>query len=322
MADDEHACCGPARAAAGHRTAHHSTAQTTLLKALAAAASGDLRMVGLSGGTHLMGDEGPLAYPADGEGPVREVTVAPFAIGATTVTVAQFAAFVLATGHRTDAESYGDAMVFAGLLTQARRSATRRAAQETPWWRIVARASWFAPEGPDSTVLGREHHPVTQVSHRDALAYAAWVGARLPSEQEWEFAARGGLVGQPYPWGCVRDPDGRARMNIFSGRFPDRPEASVGTVAVGAFPPNGFGLHEMTGNVWEWTSSSFGPDDPRPVLRGGSYLCHESYCRRYRTSARIAATSDTSLGHTGFRVATTTPARPSADARRPRHPAG
>ncbi len=259
------------------------------------------RLVALAGGTFRMGSEDAAAYPADGEGPVRDVEVAPFEIGATTVTVAAFAAFVDATGHRTDAETFGDSLVFAGLLSAD--APPTRAVAATPWWRLVPGASWRHPEGPGSDVGARGDHPVTHVSHRDAVAYATWAGARLPDEAEWELAARGGLDQQPFPWGAEREPGGVARMRTFTGTFPDGPTGPVGTVAADAFEPNAFGLHNTTGNVWEWTASTFAPHDPRPVLRGGSFLCHDSYCRRYRTSARTANTPDSSLSHTGFRIA-------------------
>ncbi|SLM99274.1 formylglycine-generating enzyme family protein [Brevibacterium yomogidense] len=299
-----------------------------LLERLTAAAGSDLRFAGLPGGSFRMGAEDALAYPADGEGPVRSARVAPFAIATTTVTTAQFAAFVKETGHRTDAEVLGTSLVFSGLLPAEVRAAAP-AVLATPWWREVAGATWFQPEGPGSSVVAatdaearsgaaievtdscgpsadRAAHPVTHVSQRDALAYAEWVGARLPTETEWEYASRGGLDQQPYPWGAQREPGGEVRMSTFPGQFPDGPTGPVGTVAADAFPPNGYGLHNTTGNVWEWTVSTFGDDDPRPVLRGGSYMCHASYCRRYRTSARTAASADTSLGHTGFRLAVTT----------------
>lgn len=273
---------------------------------LAALAPADLRMVGLGGGTFRMGSEDPMAYPEDGEGPVREVDLAAFAIAATTVTVAQFSAFVQATGHRTDAETHGDSLVFAGLLDEATLARAPRVAS-TPWWVQVTGATWLRPAGPGSSAVGAERadHPVTHVSRRDAEAFADWAGARLPTEAEWEFAARGGLTGQPFPWGAVREPDGRPRMNTFPGVFPDGPTGPVGTMSAEAFAPNGCGLFNMTGNVWEWTGDAFSHDDQRPALRGGSYMCHDSYCRRYRTSARTAATPDTSLGHTGFRLALT-----------------
>lgn len=306
------ACCGPDRGPspdasasgsdAGSETGSDASAE--LLESLAARAPEDLQMIGLAGGTFLMGDDGPLAYPQE-EAPVREVSVEPFALSATTVTVAQFAAFVQATGHRTDAEVHGNSLVFAGLVSEQIREVSPAVA-ETPWWRQVTGASWHRPEGPGSEAVGREDHPVTHVSRRDAEAYARWVGGRLPSEAEWEFAARGGLVQQPYPWGEVREPEGVPRMKTFEGEFPDAPTSPVGTVAAAEFPPNGYGFHNMTGNVWEWTAGTFPADDPRAVLRGGSYMCHASYCRRYRTSARSLSTADTSLGHAGFRLAINT----------------
>lgn len=283
-----------------------SRAEAAAVAELAALAPADLRIVGLRGGSFLMGSEDPLTYPEDGEGPVREVDLAPFAISATTVTVAQFAAFVAATGHRTDAEIHGDSLVFAGLVDEATLSRSPRVAP-TPWWVQVTGATWLRPAGPGSDPVSadRAGHPVTQVSRRDAEAFADWAGVRLPSEAEWEFAARGGLVGKPFPWGSVLEPDGVSRMNTFPGTFPDGPTGPVGTMSAEAFAPNGYGLYNMTGNVWEWTSDVFSHDDHRPVLRGGSYMCHDSYCRRYRTSARTAATADTSLGHMGFRLALT-----------------
>ena len=186
----------------------------------------------------------------------------------------------------------------------ARHSDSRRrgVVAATPWWHVVPGASWRSPRGPGSDVTNLPDHPVTQVSHRDAVAYADWAGGRLPTEQEWEWAARGGLVQQPFPWGAEREPDDQPRMNTFVGEFP-QPTGPVGTVTVRSFAPNAFGLFNTTGNVWEWTASPFSDWDRRPVFRGGSYLCHDSYCRRYRTSARTANTPDTALGHTGFRIA-------------------
>ena len=277
-------------------------AEAKVLGRLAAAAADELRMVGLAGGAFLMGCSDRFAYPEDGEGPVREERVGPFAIAPTAVTVAGFAAFVLDTGYLTDAERLGDSLVFQGLLPQRLRSSAPAVAQ-TPWWRQVEGACWHQPEGPGSSAESRSGHPVTHVSQRDARAYAEWVGARLPSEAEWEFASRSGLEQQPFPWGAVREPDGVPRMNTFPGDFPDGPNGPVGTVPAAAFEPNAYGLYNTTGNVWEWTSGVFGGTDGRPVLRGGSYMCHASYCLRYRTSARTAATADTSLGHAGFRLA-------------------
>ena len=300
------ACCSPQRGgSSAAQGAARNTGSSRVLAELAALAASDLRMVGLQGGTFLMGSEAPEAYAEDGEGPVREATVGPFAVSPTTVTNAEFAAFVLETGHRTDAEIHGDSLVFAGLLSEESKSAAP-AIRDAPWWRQVSGATWLYPAGDDTSVLDRPDHPVTHVSQRDALAYAQWAGARLLTETEWEFAARGGLQQQPFPWGGVREPNGTPRMNTFPGQFPDHPDAPVGTVAATSFEPNGYGLHNMTGNVWEWTTSRFTSGQDAAVLRGGSYMCHASYCRRYRTSARSAVTPDTSLGHTGFRIGLTT----------------
>ncbi len=299
------ACCGPARPGdgmPGARSVTSSAPDAAALARLARQAPTRLTLVGLAGGSFRMGSEDALAYPEDGERPVREVRVEPFALSPTTVTVAGFAAFVQETGHRTDAERHGSSFVFVGLLAPEHREAAP-AVRSAPWWRQVAGATWLAPEGPGSSAEDRPDHPVTQVSLDDARAYARWVGARLPTEAEWEFAARGGLDQQPYPWGAVREPGGVPRMNTFRGTFPDRPSSPVGTMPVDAYPANGYGLHHMTGNVWEWTSGTFAPGRDEAALRGGSYLCHASYCRRYRTSARTGATADSSLGHTGFRLA-------------------
>lgn len=306
-------CCSPDRPGAGMPRARPASSATrgsdvAAVAELARLAPSRLTLVGLDGGTFRMGSEDADSYPGDGEAPVRSVHVDAFALSPTAVTVAAFAAFVQETGHLTDAERYGSSFVFVGLLAP-HLQASAPAVQAAPWWRQVEGATWLAPEGPGSGVRDRPDHPVTHVSLRDAGAYATWVGARLPAEEEWELAARGGLDQQPYPWGAVREPGGRPRMNTFRGVFPHRPSAPVGTVPVGSYPPNGYGLHNMTGNVWEWTTSTSSSADP--VLRGGSYLCHASYCRRYRTSARTTATADSSLGHTGFRVAASSRGGPS-----------
>lgn len=311
------ACCAPARTGA---TAPRP--RTDAGPADATGPAGALEPHGgwrdLSGGTFLMGcDDGP--YPADGEGPVREVTLDGFALAATAVTNDGFAAFAEATGYTTDAERFGWSFVFGGFLPPD--APPTRGAAAAPWWRQVFGADWRHPEGPGSDVRSRADHPVVHVSHADALAYCGWAGARLPTEAEWEYAARGGPAGQPYPWGAERDPDGAYRMNIWRGSFPDRNTAAdgyAGTCPVDAFPPNGYGLFNMTGNVWEWCADWFSPGfhkrGPRVnpggppvgetrVLRGGSHMCHESYCLRYRTSARMGNTPDSSSGNTGFRVA-------------------
>ena len=276
------------------------------------------RLIDLPGGVFRMGcADSP--YPADGEGPVRQVELRPFALAATTVTNADFAGFVQATGYRTDAERYGWSFVFAGLLPHG--FPPTRAVAAAPWWRQVVGAFWRRPEGPGSALTGREDHPVVHVSWSDASAYCSWAGGRLPTEAEWEFAARGGLEQQPYPWGDQLTPGGRHMMNVWQGSFPDNNSAEdgyVGTAPADAYPANAFGLRSMTGNVWEWCSDWFStqfhhrarridPTGPMVgtarVLRGGSFLCHSSYCLRYRTSARMGNTPDSSSGNVGFRVA-------------------
>ena len=244
-----------------------------------------------------MGSEGPEAWPEDGEGPVREVEVAPFALSATAVTAAEFGAFVAATGHVTDAERYGWSFVFHLFLA----APTAQGALAAPWWRVVQGATWRAPEGPGTQP--RSDHPAVHVSYTDAVAYCAWAGVRLPTEAEWEYGARGGLEQRRYPWGDEPPDAGGWRCNIFQGTFPDADSGEDGyrgTAPVTAFAPNGYGLHNMVGNVWEWVDGWFAPGNR--VTRGGSYLCHDSYCNRYRTSARQGLTPDSSTGNVGFRV--------------------
>jgi sulfatase modifying factor 1 len=264
-------------------------------------------MVELGGGAFQMGTEDPDGFPQDGEGPVRTVVLEPFAIDACAVTNARFAEFAAATGHVTDAERYGWSFVFGALLPDDFPDTSALVGAE--WWRQVFKADWSRPEGPGSSWEGREEHPVVHVSWNDAGAYCAWAGKRLPSEAEWEFAARGGLVQQRFPWGDELEPEGGHRMNVWQGSFPDRnteEDGYFGTAPVDAFPPNGYGLHNTSGNVWEWCAEDF--RDPRGVvigkaIRGGSYLCHHSYCNRYRVAARTSNTADSSSGNTGFRTA-------------------
>ena len=282
----------------------------------AADAPGDF--VALPGGSFRMGSEGPETNPGDGEGPVREVTLSPFAIGRAAVTNREFGAFVGATGYITEAERFGWSFVFHLLLSRRVAAMSPDRPAGTPWWRAVEGASWRRPEGPDSTLRGRDGHPVVHVSHADALAYCAWAGGRLPTEAEWEYAARGGLEQARYPWGDELRPDGAWRCNIWQGEFPDRnlaEDGHVGAAPADAFAPNGYGLHNCVGNVWEWTADWFSARhssrprrDPRGpaagdgrVARGGSYLCHDSYCNRYRTSARMALEPQSGAGNVGLR---------------------
>jgi len=263
-----------------------------------------------------MGDESVWAYPGDGESPVHEVTLDGFCIDAHAVTNEAFGRFADATGYQTDAERYGWSFVFGGLLPDD--FPDTRAVAQAPWWRQVEGATWRHPEGPQSGVDGRGDHPVVHVSWNDAQAYCAWSGTRLPTEAEWEAAARGGLAGHAFPWGDDLEPDGEHRMNVFQGEFPGGntgADGYLGTAPVDTFAPNGYGLFNVTGNVWEWCSDWFDPsyygrsESRNPsgpaagAQRGGSYLCHMSYCRRYRVSARFANEPDSSTGNVGFRVA-------------------
>src|SRR4051794_4977168 len=294
-----HHCCAPSAHRGERADAEPAVFTSTAVRASTAT------MVRIEGGRFLMGSDDALSYPDDGEGPVREVTLPVFRIDACAVSNAEFGAFVAKTGYITEAEHFGSSFVFGGLLpddfppTQGVASA--------PWWRLVERADWAHPEGPQSDVGERQAHPVVHVSHADASAFCAWVGKRLPTEPEWEYAARGGMVGQPFPWGAELEPGGVHRMNVFQGRFPGQNTAADGwhgTCPVDAFPPNAYGLHNTTGNVWEWCAGDFSPSRPglRPT-RGGSYLCHASYCRRFRVSARQALPPDSSTGNIGFRCA-------------------
>lgn len=263
-------------------------------------------MVAVPGGEFLMGSEDPLAYRADGEGPVRTVRVDAFWMDARTVSNARFASFAADTGYRTSAERIGWSFVFAGLLPDD--FPPTRGVVGAPWWRQVEGADWRRPDGPHSIWEDRADHPVVHVDRDDALAYCAWAGTRLPTEAEWERAARGGLHAKVFPWGDEFEPGGRPRMNVWQGDFPDRhPTADgwYGTCPVDAFEPNGFGLYNATGNVWEWCEDAFSParGEQRRVTKGGSYLCHASYCRRYRVAARQGLCPDSATGNVGFRCA-------------------
>ena len=271
----------------------------------------------LDGGEFLMGNAGSYAYPDDGEGPVRRVRLDAFWIGRWAVSNADFARFVESSGHVTEAERFGWSFVFGGLLPDD--FPATRAVARAPWWRQVEGADWRNPEGPQSDLEGRLEHPVVHVSFNDAQAYCDWAGKRLPTEAEWEYAARGGLEGKVFPWGDELEPGGEHRMNVWQGDFPREntlDDAYYGTCPVDAFPPNGYGLHNTTGNVWEWCSDWFSrdfhtrdrrtnPHGPRGgthrSTRGGSYLCHHSYCRRYRAAARSSLEPESTTGNTGFR---------------------
>ena len=270
----------------------------------------------LDGGPFLMGTETDKGFPQDGEGPVRQVTLDPFYIDITPVTNAQFAEFVRVTRYQTEAERYGWSFVFRGHLSAEQIEQT---VASVPWWCKIDGANWSHPEGPDTSIAQRDELPVTHISWNDAAAYAEWAGKRLPTEAEWEYAARGGREQQTFPWGNELTPEGRFLCNTYQGEFPEHDtgdDGYTGPCPVRAFPANDYGLYSMIGNVWEWTADWFHPTyhvlatrknpvGPRQgsarVMRGGSYLCHESYCNRYRNAARTSNTPDSSTTNLGFR---------------------
>jgi formylglycine-generating enzyme required for sulfatase activity len=306
------ACCGARRESS-------PTSQDPAAGPIRRSPAPAFRWVRLAGGEFLMGTSGDEGFPEDGEGPARKVRLSAFAISAYAVTNAQFADFVRETGYVTEAERFNWSFVFHTLVPEAARERIARVPAQTPWWLPVPRAYWAQPEGPGSTVLDRLRHPVVHVSWHDAKAYCRWAGTRLPSEAEWEFAARGGLDGARYPWGDELMPGGEHRCNIWQGEFPAFDAAGdgyAGTAPVDSFPPNGYGLYNVAGNVWEWCEDSFTPDYHRVTesadplhrgtgtrsMRGGSFLCHASYCNRYRVAARSSNTPDSTASNIGFRV--------------------
>jgi formylglycine-generating enzyme len=301
-------------------------------------------MVELPAGRFLMGSD--RFYPE--ERPVREVCVDRFWIDRHPVTVAEFRRFVKATNHVTwaeqapVAEDYPNAaleLLVPGSLVFSKTSGPVNLDDPHNWWHWAPGADWRHPDGPESTVGGRERHPVTHVSHGDAVAYAGWAGKSLPTEAEWEYAARAGLEGAVFTWGDEFAPKGRMMANTWQGEFPwqnlllDRYE---GTSPVETYPPNGYGLYDMAGNVWEWTDDYFtlpwsgpvpiccAPHNPREsqsphapagerfaprVIKGGSHLCAPNYCLRYRPAARQGETVDSTTSHIGFRCVIRPPAR-------------
>jgi len=271
------------------------------------------------GGSFAMGDAFAEGYPADGELPVHQVSLDPFAIDLHAVTNSQFAAFAGATGYRTESERFGYSAVF-HLLFDGGPEELLHAVGGAPWWLTVRGADWRHPAGSRSDWRSIPDHPVVQVSWHDAMAYCRWAGRRLPTEAEWEFAARGGLAGARYPWGDELCPGGKPHSNIWQGTFPSGntlEDGYLGTAPAHSFPANGLGLRNMAGNVWEWCADWFSADyyaqspDRNPVgpesgiarvMRGGSYLCHASYCNRYRVAARSSNTPDSASGNLGFRT--------------------
>lgn len=276
-------------------------------------------MVKIPKGSFLMGTMLEEGFPEDGEGPIREVSLAAFHIDVTTVTNADFRNFVGETGYKTEAEIYGWSFVFYKLLSKEILDTKPQVVVQTPWWCAIPGANWKHPEGPPSNIHLRMDHPVVHVSWNDAQAYCQWARKRLPTEAEWECAARGGLEQKLYPWGNKLTPRGEHRCNIWQGNFPEYntlEDGYLGTAPAKSFKPNDYGLYNVSGNVWEWCQDCFSPDFHKTstrknpvgpstggskVIRGGSFLCHHSYCNRYRVAARTSNTPDSSASNIGFR---------------------
>lgn len=301
-------------------------------------------MCWIAPGEFLMGTD--LSEAREDERPPHSVRVSGFWMDEAPVTNRQYQEFVNATGYVTMAERAptleeimsqlppgtpppAKELLVPGSLVFVQPSRPLRRLHHNQWWRWVPGASWKHPEGPGSSIEGREAHPVTHIAWFDAKAYADWAGKRLPTEAEWEYAARGGLKGCSYPWGDEHPTKTDLRANIWIGNFPyksERPEGAFGTLPVKKYSSNDYGLYDMAGNVWEWTEDwydynaykghsdltldpkgpekAFDPAEPsaqKKVQRGGSFLCHDSYCTGYRVSARAKTTPDTSMSHTGFR---------------------
>ncbi len=267
-----------------------------------------------------MGTDADGGFPQDGEGPVREVTLDAFYIDKTPVTNEQFSEFIEATGYQTESERLGWSFVFQGHIPAERYDElVEETVAAANWWCKVKSAAWLRPEGPDSNIDNRPQHPVVHVSWNDAQEYCRWAGKRLPTEAEWEYAARGGLEQKIYPWGDELTPEGRHLCNIWQGTFPVEDLAEDGYSApapVNAYPPNLYNLYTITGNTWEWCADWFHPayhvegtrinpvgptEGAAKVIRGGSYLCHRSYCNRYRVAARTSNTRDSATTNMGFR---------------------
>ena len=284
-------------------------------------------MIRIEAGKYSIGFEGPEACESDGEGPVRGITLDSYCLDQTAVSNAQFAEFIEATGYVTESETFGWAHVFIGQLSNSKQRKLResKTVRGLHWWYAIEGAYWRKPEGPGSTIKKRMDHPVVSVSWNDATAYAVWAGKRLPTEAEWEVAARGTENSQNmYPWGRELEPDGKHRCNVWQGDFPNKNSAADGyqwTAPVTAYRKYDNGFYNLVGNVWEWCADSFhatwhakeseatrmNPKGPASgdsrVMKGGSFLCHDSYCNRYRLGARTSNTPDSAATNLGFRCA-------------------
>lgn len=274
--------------------------------------------------TYQMGTDSGVGKPTDNEGPTVEVEVPTFYMSETTVTNAEFHRFVLDTGYITEAERLGTSFVFHGLIEEENQAKIRVGHTGMTWWADIAEASWRKPEGTGSSIKDRMDHPVVHVTWNDAMAYSAWAGGRLPTEAEWEAAARGGHNGRQFPWGEELTPADEFYANTWQGTFPTENTAEdgyIGTAPAGTFYENDYGMKQMIGNVWEWclnparidlinfqnkSTAEFieenqGYKIDEHATRGGSFLCHESYCNRYRVAARNGNSGNSASSNMGFR---------------------
>ncbi|XP_053209774.1 formylglycine-generating enzyme-like [Panonychus citri] len=281
----------------------------------------EINMVPLKGGIFLMGTNYP-EFPEDGEYPEREISLDPFWLDKTEVSNQQFAQFTQSTNYQTEAERFGSSFVFENLVDNETLSTINQVVANAPWWLLVNGSNWKHPEGPKSFIDQQMDHPVVHVSWNDADSYCKWLGKRLPTEAEWEYACRGGLSRRQYPWGNKLNPQGEHYANIWQGEFPTNDSGEdgyKGTAPIDSFPPNAFGLKNMVGNVWEWTSDwwsvqfdsgdgpKLNPKGPETgtdkVRKGGSFMCIKSSCYRHRCAARQFNTPDSSSSNVGFRCA-------------------
>lgn len=308
----------PPEAAVGPRTAHRLLSQISDFERRRCESLNSRLLI--TGAEFLMGTDNADGFPADGEGPVRKVFISPFICDAFCVTGYRFAHFVANTGYITEAELFGWSYVFHSHVPEAVTASSEvRTVPGVIWWHGVPGAYWANPEGPGTTLDGRLDEPVVHLTWNDVVALARFESGRLPTEAEWEIAARGGIEQAIYCWGDELLLGGDHHCNIWQGTFPDQDTAEdgyAGRAPVDAFKANEFGLYNMSGNVWEWCSNWFSTDhqpeeriDPqgpargrRKVMKGGSFLCHHSYCNRYRVGARTANTPDSSTANCGVRL--------------------
>ncbi|XP_068234918.1 formylglycine-generating enzyme [Palaemon carinicauda] len=277
------------------------------------------QMVKIPGGKFIMGTNQPH-FEADGEQPARWVELDSFYMDVYEVSNAEFQLFVQATGYKTEAEKFGDSFVLESELSQEVSATIQQAVAASPWWVPVKGATWKQPEGVDSNISDRMDHPVVHVSWNDAVAYCNWMEKRLPTEAEWERACRSGKEDRLFPWGNKFKPNNEFRANIWQGKFPEEDtgeDGCLGRCPVTTYLPNGYGLHNIVGNVWEWTadwwevshspSPKINPTGPRSgkdkVKKGGSFMCTKDYCYRYRCVARSQNSPDTTASNLGFRCA-------------------